>query len=244
MLLLFVTALPLIEGCEWAIVANATLLSEKQIKQWTAGRKVMALDGAANSFQINHLVPDVILGDFDSVADKEYWGITGTFTEIDISAVSYIGNFGVLIVPALDQDKTDLEKGILYCREKGATSIAIFNAVDRGRRFDHTLGNTGLLRKCYDPRLPMFIYTETEKIEYVKDGTTTIKGKVGDQCAVLGYPEALMSTQGLAYNGQNYPLKLGIQESSCNQLAAPEALIEIFGVRQACLRFLMLLKEL
>lgn len=212
---------------EWVIVANAPSMTAKQIGAVISGLKIMALDGAANRLRDCNLLPDVILGDFDSIQDIDYWGIREIFGGIDSSSEPYLGRFGILIVPAKDQDFTDLEKGILFCDSNDADSICIINAT--GGRLDHTLGNIGMLRKYHRPDRSLVMLTETEQIEYVKDGTTTIEGPVGAQCAIMGYPEAVMTTTGLAYNGEGYPLRLGYQESTCNTLAMPSATIVIKG---------------
>lgn len=216
-----------VEANEWIIVANAPFVSLEHLKKSLCGQKTMALDGAADHFKDDHAHLNVILGDFDSIKDKDHWGISGTFNNISEQENSYIGHFNVLIVPAKNQNYTDLEKGICYCDQHGATSIVILNAT--GGRLDHTLGNIGLLRKHYNHKRPIVIQTEAERIEYIKDGSTVVRGNVGDPCAIMGYPEATMSTTGLAYNGLDYPLQLGIQESTCNTLKEPEAHVAIQG---------------
>jgi thiamine pyrophosphokinase len=212
---------------EWVIVANGGSFSEPQFLRVCPGKQIMVLDGAANLLKQVPVRPHVILGDFDSIEDKEYWGIEKTFDQIEDQAKSYKGNFGILVVPAKDQDYTDLEKGIIYCDRQGALSILVINAT--GGRMDHTLGNLGLMRKYYRASRPLSILTERERLEYIKDGSTVIRGAVGDQCAILGYPEAFMTTTGLVYNGDCYPLKMGIQESVCNKLAEPSATVHIEG---------------
>lgn len=219
--------LDILQASDWAIIAHGSSLSEKQLRVLTKDRKILALDGGANMLREYHIHPQAILGDFDSIKNTEYWGITGTFSEIDESTKPYKGNFGIIIVPAKDQECTDLEKGIRFCLNNGANSIIILNAL--GGSLDHTLGNIGLLRKYYQPHLPIYIYSEKERIEFIRDGSTTIKGKIGDRCAIMGFPEATLTTKGLAYNGTKYPLKLGIQESVCNSLASLQATVDIIG---------------
>lgn len=213
---------------DWVIIANSPGMNVNHVQKYVGNKKVLVLDGAADYIRHTSIHPDVILGDFDSVTDKGYWGITGTFHDIDDNSQPYEGHFDVLIVPAKDQDLTDLEKGILYCDAKEARSITIVNAT-AGGRMDHTLGNIGLLRKYDNPTRPLCILTETGCLEYIKDRTGKIEGKIGSDCAIMGYPEALMTTTGLKYNGQDYPLKLGLQESVCNTLASPVAVVSIKG---------------
>jgi thiamine pyrophosphokinase len=225
-LLLSMVMLPLY-GLEWVIVADGPFVSSNQISKTIQGRQIMALDGAADHMKAEGIYPHIILGDFDNIKDVDFWGVKETFEQITNFSEPYSGNFGVLIVPAKDQDYTDLEKGIIFCDQHEAKSIIILNAV--GGRMDHTLGNIGLLRKHYKKERPLYIDTESQRIEFIRDGTTQIFGNIGDHCAVMGYPEAIMTTTGLTYNGQDYPLKLGMQESVCNTLAEPIATVEIQG---------------
>lgn len=212
---------------EWVIIANAPSIPAKTMKRITSNRSVVALDGAADLLKEIQLIPDVILGDFDSIVNKDFWEIKENFNTSETYIEPYIGRFGVLIVPIMEQNHTDLEKGITYCDRQGASSIIIMNATEG--RIDHTLGNIGVLRKYHQSNRKLVIITEKEFIEFVKDDHTTIEGKKGDHCAIMGYPEAVMTTTGLAYNGSGYPLKLGYQESTCNTLAEEKAYISIQG---------------
>lgn len=211
----------------WVIVANGSPLSDDVLKESLKDRKVLVLDGAINRFKSLQVVPDCILGDFDSIEDPAYWGISGVFSEIDEHHTPYRGNFGITIVPAKNQHYTDLEKGIMYCDEMNATSLSIVQAT--GGRMDHTLGNIGLLRKYYRPDRNLIILTEEEQIFYVYNAEIAVEGGVGGYCAVMGYPQASMTTFGLAYNGNEYELRLGFQESTCNRIVDAQANISIQG---------------
>jgi thiamine pyrophosphokinase len=211
----------------WVIVANGSPVPVDILEESLTGRKVVALDGAVNRFKSLQLYPDCILGDFDSIEDPTYWGISATFSEIDEHHGSYRGNFGTLIVPAKDQDHTDLEKGIIYCDKERATSVLIVQAT--GGRMDHTLGNIGLLKKYDRPDRNLLIRTEKEQILYLCQADILVEGGVGENCAIMGYPRALMTTVGLAYNGTEYLVQLGAQESTCNTIVEPQAAISIQG---------------
>lgn len=169
----------------------------------------------------------MILGDFDSIEEPSYWGIHKTFWEIDLHTASYLGNFSITIVPAKNQDFTDLEKGIHYCDSQEASSILILQAT--GGRMDHTLGNLGLLRKHYRSDRQLSIETDKEKIFYLKDCEIIIEKGEECECAIMGYPQASLTSNGLAYDCVDYPLNLGIQESVCNQLIASKAAISVQG---------------
>ncbi len=221
MIMLFSTFL-LLHADHWLIIANGYPAPIETIRELAQNRKVMVLDGAINNFKESRVIPDVLLGDFDSIEDLDYW-------KIDLSAtLPYKGRDGMTIVPAPDQDFTDLEKGIRYCDANGAETLVIAQATGLGR-LDHTLGNLGLLRKCYSISRPISLLTDVEEVVFIKDSDTLIKGRKGEQCAIMGYPQAVMTTGGLTYNGLKYPLELGLQESVCNTLAQDTAWIEIEG---------------
>lgn len=208
----------------WVIVANGSPFPVNELKESLKGRKVLALDGAVNRFKSLQIYPDFILGDFDSVEDCAYWGISAV---IDEQHAPYMGNFGTLIVPAMDQNCTDLEKGIIYCDQAKAVSLLIVQAT--GGRMDHTLINIGLLKKYDRPDRDLIILTEKEQIFYLCNADVVVEGGVGESCAIMGYPQALMTTFGLAYNGDEYLLQLGVQESVCNKIVESQATISIQG---------------
>lgn len=220
--------LPVLAPCKpWLILANGPEIPEEELKEFIQNRTLLALDGAVNRLRTIPLHPDIILGDFDSIEDPAYWGIVETFADLNEQSSSYQGNFGITIVPAKDQNYTDLEKAIMYCDRIEKGPILILQAT--GRRMDHTLGNLGLLRKHYQQDRPLIIRTEIEQILFLRDEKISIENGVGGTCAILGYPQAVMTTTGLAYNGEGYPLILGIQESVCNTITEPTATITIQG---------------
>lgn len=71
--------------------------------------------------------------------------------------------------------------------------------------------------------------TEKEQIFYLSDADIMVEGEVGENCAILGYSQAFMTTSGLAYNGDKYLLQLGVQESTCNTIIDSLATISIQG---------------
>lgn len=98
-------------------------------------------DGAANTLTPNHPRPGVVLGDFDSIT-SDVLGALGP----------------AQVVPAADQDHSDLEKAITYALDRGATSIVIAGAL--GGRVDHELVAFALMAR----------YAQRAAMEMVHDG--------------------------------------------------------------------------
>jgi len=185
------------------------------------GNILLACDGACNRFQELNLRPDIILGDFDSVRDPNYWGITAE----NVSA--YRGREGVLIVPTPNQDYTDLEKAIHYADAHQATELII--VTETIGRQDHTLYNLRLLRKYHRVERPMWLLTSLEMCEFVRDRRVVIEGPIGLSVSLMAFPAGSFTSQGLRYEGQDLALRFAEQDSICNELASTAATIEIQG---------------
>lgn len=217
------------------IIANGPFLDATLIHVLAKkSQRLIALDGAVDRLFALGIIPQVILGDFDGlpIPSAAYWGVKQTLADYDhknrvAMQPSYVGRHDVEIVLTTDQYATDLEKGIQYADLDAAKKIIILCATDG--RTDHTLGNFSLLRRVYQKKRPIYIYTNTEVLEYVKDDVVLIRGEVGDQCAVCAAPYATVTSSGLVFDMENLPLEYGVQESTCNQLATPLARIEVKG---------------
>lgn len=214
---------------DYIIIANGSFLVREIILEAIQNKIIIALDGAADKLARIGIKPDVILGDFDSATEsrKNFWGIREHFDSIDETSCEYIANFGVKIVPAKNQDLTDLMKAINYCDKHHATSITIICAT--GGRLDHDEGTRRTLRTHYNKQRPITLHTEQQTIRFVHDEKIVMSGLPGDKCGIIAYPHGSFSSSGLLYDAQNYPLEFGHSESICNSLTTNEAVITVNG---------------
>lgn len=191
--------------------------------------KVIALDGAVNLFQSSALFPQVILGDFDSVTDKAFWGIKdGSCDE------SYVGEKKINILARFSQEQTDLEKGISYCLENAASEIHITNVV--GERLDHFFSAVSLLKKYANETCSIYLHGEKQTVFFARNSTQSVSGNVGEHCGFFGMPVACIHrTSGLVWeiNETLYPkglkLKFGEKDAGCNILKTNTATINFEG---------------
>jgi thiamine pyrophosphokinase len=229
---------------QFLIVANGPFLPSEVILEaiGTPEKTIIALDGAArNLAEIVGRIPDVVLGDFDSITEStdntyQFFGINETKNSLTTSTHSqtnpYPGKYGITIVPAPDQNSTDLQKAIMYCDTKNAASIHIVCAI--GGRMDHHEGNVRSLRLMYREERPIYLHTEFQTLEYVSNNTVTIYGKKGDYCGILTAPacQYICKDGGLVWGeiaGESVKLKYGQFESTSNQMAKESAAVEIMG---------------
>jgi thiamine pyrophosphokinase len=196
---------------EWLVIANGEPLPVKHLQALAQDRQVIVLDGAYEGVKHVGLSIAVLLGDFDS---------------IDPLMLSEARHTSV-VVPAPDQNKTDLEKGLAYLDALTPSSITIVGAT--GRRLQHTLENLRLLKCYHNSQRPLVMLSESETIAYHENTTITLSGTIGDAVSILGFPCARVSTLGLTYDMQNQALQFDLSNSISNALASETATLVIEG---------------
>ncbi len=197
---------------DWLLIANGQPLSCNKLAQLVVNRSVMVLDGAYEYVKDCDVPIDILLGDFDSIKPEVLMQAKSSTTQI---------------IPAPDQNKTDLEKGILYLDELSARSITLCAAT--GRRLQHTLYNLRLLKKFHKPTRLLQLFTEDEWIRYIENEELQIHGKINDSLGILGFPQASITTSGLQYEVSDYLLLYELAASVSNVLAKEQASIVVRG---------------
>lgn len=200
------------------IIANGPPLKQSIVEALAKGKRIVALDGAVNTLKeiyrnpkdpsLDPIVPDVILGDFDSsqeAARKHF--------------------LGAEILHIEDQDTTDLEKGITHCLKLGTPEIWIVNALGLNR-MDHTLANINILKK-YSGRAVLRLISENETIEFVRNRTLHFTGERKQAVGVFGFPKARVTSTGLQYPMVKTEVELGGFFSSSNYISADEVTLVI-----------------
>ena len=168
------------------IVANGDA-SQKDISL-LPNEIVIAADGGASQCLKIGIIPQLVIGDFDSLSDKE-------IATLDVKGVE-------LIKYPLDKDETDLELALDYAVNLGATRMTLYGIL--GGRWDMTFANILLLAA---PRYAGISFR-------IIDGNTTayiLRG--GETLKFEGHPGATVSAiplnrtaNGITYQGLQWPL--------------------------------------
>ncbi|MCE2993867.1 MAG: thiamine diphosphokinase [Alphaproteobacteria bacterium] len=170
----------------------------------------ICLDGAiAKIPEGTHI--DYIIGDFDTIERNN----------IDTSILD------AKHIKITEQDSTDLEKGIEYALSLGASSICIANAF--GGRSDHSLYNISMLKKYSSKVETIYMTNGLEHIYYLCNTDLSLLGTIGGSVAIIPFPSACISSQGLKYDMQDFAIKIGENASVSNSLRKEKALISISG---------------
>lgn len=164
-----------------ALVCNGTLdHSEKMRERIASFPMLVAVDGGTEHCWKLGLVPDYILGDFDSCPAD----ILEHFAQVPRKKF-----------PRL-KDKTDLELALDAFLDPHMQEITLFAA--SGERLDHTLNNVLILSR-YKGRL--FIETPSERL-FVIDREVTLSCTIGQTLSLLPIngPVTDIETDGLQWN--------------------------------------------
>jgi thiamine pyrophosphokinase len=187
-------------------------LSKETLETLLPGRTLIALDGAGEILRELSIVPDAILGDMDTISR---------------ATLEFFRNLGVEILPRPDQNFSDLEKALFYCRKQGAKSIVVTNAT--AGRFDHSIANIFFLKKYYSPEIYTCIFDNGSIVTYVEDLEFTIRSMAGCKCGFFGAPHGEISSRGLKYELDNFSLILGTSESIANEFERDEIELTVGG---------------
>ncbi len=181
------------------IIANGEAPS-KQVVNYLLRKgydTVIAADGGLLHCKKLGIIPQHIVGDFDSVSQKELDNYR------KVSTIKQIKR----------QTDTDLEKAILYAIKIGFTDIAVCAAT--GFRIDHTLGNISLLLR-YVSRIQIRLVSK-ESIVIPVQGSYTFLTKAGETISLFAFEQKTkISTLGLKYPLNRESLMFGNRESVSN----------------------------
>ncbi len=201
------------DGRHVVIVANGEFHHTDRLGRLLAGADVIiAADGGANWLATLGWVPDVLVGDLDSVQPR---------------VLDAVKNGRCRIVRhATHKDETDTELALLEATAMGAERITLLGAL--GGRIDHALGNVMLLTMdCLAP-IKARIYDGTSYLSIVRD-CEEVRGRVGDTVSLIPLRgDALgVVAQGLEYPLRDETLAFGPARGISNVLSEPTARVTL-----------------
>lgn len=139
---------------------------------------VVCCDGGANEYLAKGHLPDVIIGDGDSLSEENR------------------KTHASLIRHNPDQETNDQTKAVQFLLSQGKKRIAIVGAT--GKREDHTIGNISLLMEYMRMGADVRMYTDYGVFIPCKD-TCTWECRTGQQMSIFNFTASGMKASGLAY---------------------------------------------
>lgn len=152
--------------------------------------QIIAVDGGLEAVRELGLIPDLIVGDFDTVKES----VLEEFRKLP---------FIVWDVHQPEKNETDTELALRKAIACGCGRITILGAT--GGRFDHMLANVFLLYGCLQQGVEACIVDRQNKIYLIEDRHTFRKA---DQWgSYISFLPLLGQIKGITLTGFKYPLK-------------------------------------
>ena len=168
-----------------SVILNGQMPTDDTIiDQITNSDYIIAVDGSANKLFDLEIIPDVIIGDLDSLQN--------------------IKNKNTELVKTPDQNKTDFRKTLEWCIEKNILNISIFGI--SGESEDHFLGNYYTLSD-FGEKISWKAFTDFSVISPCVGNKKfdSFKGQKVSLFCMKG--SSTVNSKNLEYPLQSYPLK-------------------------------------
>ena len=164
---------------------------------------IICADRGLAHARILGLIPNLIVGDFDSTNEED---------------LKYFKEQGIQIETFdTHKDETDTEIAILRAIQKGATEVTIYGGI--GSRLDHSLGNVHLLYKLLKLGIKGKLMNPNNTV-FLAEKYVCIKGKKGDLVSLLPFTDKItgVTTKSLVYPLKNAVLNMGTSLGISNVL--------------------------
>ena len=203
------------------IVGGGSRPEETQLREaCRISQVVLAADSGAQWLMECGIVPDVLLGDFDSISPS-------------LLAVLQENGHTRWVRHRLDKDQTDMELCVEEAIRLGAARVSLYAAI--GSRIDHSLANLFLLYPFLQAGVEAWIVDARNRVTLVghtakKAGSCRIRLERLEGYKVsliaLGNAVSEVTTSGLQYDMRGRDLPFGSTLGVSNEFAAETAEIE------------------
>lgn len=174
--------------------------------------KIIAVDGGANNIRKLEVLPDLILGDLDSITEQNI----DYYCQKNIDLLKY----------PVEKDQTDSEIAVDYCLTHGINKIYLFAAL--GGRIDQQLANLNLLEYINEINLEAKIISEKIEIALVKN-KHQFENKKGYRLSLIPQSQKVegLTIKGCKYNLENQDIKRSESRGISNLIEEDQAEIII-----------------
>lgn len=185
----------------------------KKILEKNKFETIIAADKGLEALNKINVMPNYIIGDFDSVNKT-------TLNQYENKNIEI-----TYLKP--EKDFTDTHMAIKLAIEKRAKHITIIGAT--GTRMDHTLANIHALNETLQNNVPTEIINENNRIMLINKKAKLIKNTNYKYVSIIPLTTKItgVTLKGFKYNIENATINLGESIGVSNEQIEQEALIEI-----------------
>ncbi len=173
------------EDVRAVVVAGAHIVGDPDEAVISSADWLVAVDGGADTLSRMGVVPQMLVGDLDSISPRTR---------------SYLEAKGVdIVLLPVAKDETDTEAALRLVVERGADEIVVFGALG-GPRLDHLVGNLLLLTSPWLADRHVRLVDEWHEA-FLAHNDVDFTGSVGDTVSLLPLTPVVedVTTEGLLY---------------------------------------------
>ncbi len=189
------------------LILNGEILDYKVMSKYVSKKDyIIACDGGLRHCKNMDIIPNIIIGDFDSVDDELLESFRGKSIALRFDE---------------DKDFTDGElgvsKAIQFCEQNNCDEVVILGAFSNNGRFDHVLANVFMLKMFNEKCIVSRLVSEKNEVYYVTDNIIIKPKKKFLSIIPLSDVLEIESAKGLKYNLENEVLNFGSTRSLSNE---------------------------
>jgi thiamine pyrophosphokinase len=188
------------------IILNGTV-PDVSVLEGFSSTPFIAADGAANALVDLGVIPDILVGDLDSVR---------------IEVLEAVRAYGTVIIDP-DQDSNDFEKALRVAASHLWTNILVLGI--HGGELEHTLNNWSVLMR-YGRTIRLLALDGTRVGLPVYD-VFTYEAEHDEIVSIIPQPQARISTSGLKWPLADEVLALGSREGARNRATEKSVTITV-----------------
>lgn len=174
------------------IISNGDLNDIEITSYFQNADIVICADGGARHLFNENLVPDIIIGDLDSL-DAE---VLNRFQGVGVELQKH----------PTHKDKSDTELSIEYAIEKGANDIVLLGAI--GSRLDHSMANIMMLYKLINQNINVTIIDSHNEVFITKD-LLRLSNKEGHFVSIIPLIDSKVTLRGFEYDTNSVVFNIG-----------------------------------
>lgn len=211
----------MIKNRERVSIVGGGKVSQRFLSAIMGSDYVIGVDRGAWWLLRRHIVPDIAIGDFDSVNARELLEIKKKVKRIEKHPKK--------------KNKTDMELAVEHAIGMHPKEVMIYGAV--GDRLDHSVANIHLLEQLDDKGIKGIIRDERNEIRIVTSQLKVKKDVRFQYISILSVTEAVEVTlAGFAYDLSHAIIHRGQTLGISNEIRADEATIKVHSGKALVIR--------
>jgi thiamine pyrophosphokinase len=175
---------------------------------------VICADGGAFHLRNFGIIPDILVGDLDSIRHSDF---------------EFLKDAGVEIIKyPVQKDMTDAQLAVELAIQRGCKTVVMIGAL--GSRLDHSISNVNLLKRLLDADVKGIIVNEHNEAVLI-DSHICLQKEDGIKMSLLPLTTCVtgVTTKGLYYPLENATMEIGSTWGVSNEFSEDTASVSITG---------------